>query len=144
MTDKLITIARFTYGPDPVADAELAKLKLAAEGIDSFIAGKNFAGMYWLYSIACGGARIEVRQSDAERAVEILKDNKPADFEEVEESSTTEPLDDQCPNCHSGNVEYERFSKKLFYLSLLFLKFPLPFSKKSFKCNNCGHSWQDM
>ncbi len=41
MTDRLTTIAAFACGPDPASQAELAKIKLNANGIKCFLAGKD-------------------------------------------------------------------------------------------------------
>ena len=42
MAGKLVTIGRFSYGPDPVSEAEFARIKLEANGIKCFLAGKDF------------------------------------------------------------------------------------------------------
>jgi len=142
MSDKLVTIANFALGADPACQAELAKMKLNAEGIKCFLAGKYFVVMYWLYSLADHGIKLQVRQSDGERALEILGTNEKADIEESREDLTEESADLRCPKCRSEDIEYEKFSKKMFFLGILFFRFPLPFLKKSYKCNNCGHTWK--
>jgi len=48
MDDKLVTIRNFCYSPDPATEAELARIKLEAEGIKCFLAGENFVSTYWL------------------------------------------------------------------------------------------------
>lgn len=143
MADKLITIVNFTYGADPVSEAELAKMKLKSYGIECFLAGKNFVGMYWLCSGADRGVKLQVKESDATKALEILKNNKQTDHEETNEDLITESFDALCPKCLSENIEYEKFSKKAFYLSILFLRFPFPLLKKRYSCKNCGHTWKD-
>ena len=143
MTDKLITIANFAYGPDPASLAELARIKLEAEGIPCFLAGKNFIGVYWLLASADNGVKLQVRQSDAERAIEILNTHEQTAIDQTEYNDPTPHTPDiSCPKCNCEDVEYENFSRKLFYLSILFLKFPIPFLKKTYKCNNCGHTWK--
>jgi hypothetical protein len=56
MSERLVTIARFAFSADPVSEAELARIKLESEGIGFFLAGKNFAGVHWLASLADRGA----------------------------------------------------------------------------------------
>ncbi|MHC4069551.1 MAG: putative signal transducing protein [Planctomycetota bacterium] len=73
MVEKLVTIANFIFGPDPVSQAEIARMRLEHEGIDCFLAGKNFILMYWFYSAADRGVKLQVRQSDAEKAIEIIR-----------------------------------------------------------------------
>lgn len=65
----LITIANFPY---PI-DANLAKSRLEAEGIDCVLTNEHIAGMNWYWPLAIGGVGLQVSESDAERAVEILE-----------------------------------------------------------------------
>ncbi|RKY23974.1 MAG: DUF2007 domain-containing protein, partial [Planctomycetota bacterium] len=65
MADKLITIARFN---EPL-QAEMAKIKLDVEGINCFLAGENFVGTYWLLANAEGGVKLQVKETDAEKAL---------------------------------------------------------------------------
>jgi len=138
MADRLITIATF----DEPLKANMAKIKLESEGIGCFLAGENFVATYWLLANAEHGIKLQVKKSEAERALEILGTDEKVDTEQVEENLTPEPINPQCPKCHCNNVEYEKFSKKLFYLSILFLRFPIPLPKKIYKCKNCGHTWK--
>ena len=141
MTDRLVTIANFAFGPDPASEAELARIKLETEGISCFLTGKNFIATYWLLSGANHGVKLQVRQSDAKRALEVLGTREKVNVEETDELSP-EPDIVKCPKCGGDDIEYEKFSRKAFYLSILFLKFPLPFLKKSYRCNNCRHTWK--
>lgn len=138
MADRLITIATF----DEPLKANMAKIKLESEGIGCFLAGENFVATYWLLANAERGIKLQVKKSEAERALKILGTDEKVDTEQIEKNLTPEPINPQCPKCHCNDVEYEKFSKKLFYLSILFLRFPLPLLKKSYKCNNCGHTWK--
>ncbi|MDE2755718.1 MAG: DUF2007 domain-containing protein [Acidobacteriota bacterium] len=65
----LITIASF----DHTLDANLAKTRLEAEGIDCILTDEHITSMNWFWVPAIGGVRLQVRESDAERAVEILE-----------------------------------------------------------------------
>jgi hypothetical protein len=143
MTDKLVTIRNFTYGSDPASEAELARIKLQANGIRCFLAGKNFVSMYWLLSYAERGVKLQVRQSDAQKALEILETDTQIDFDDTEDRDMkSEPINPHCPKCGSNSVEYEGFSMKIFYIGILFFRFPLPFLKKEYKCLNCGEIWK--
>ena len=143
MADRLVTIANFAFGPDPTSEAELAKIKLEAEGIPCFLAGKNFIATYWLLSGVDRGIKLQVKESDVKRALEILGHKEQINIEEsLHKNSTPEQGVLICPACGCEDIEYERFSKKIFYLSILFLRFPLPFLKKSYRCNKCEHIWK--
>ena len=65
----LITIANFPY---PI-DANLAKSRLEAEGIDCVLTNEHIAGMNWYWPLAIGGVGLQVRESDAQRAMGILE-----------------------------------------------------------------------
>jgi len=143
MSEWLVTIRNFALGPDPVSAAELARLKLEFAGIPCFLAGKEFVAMYWLYSNADRGVKLQVRQSDAAEARKVLgaqaggADGRAVPQEEPEEAALS-----ACPRCGSDNVEYELFSKRLFYLGVLLLKFPLLHRRDAFHCNDCGCAWK--
>jgi Zn finger protein HypA/HybF involved in hydrogenase expression len=135
MTDKLITIANFN---EPL-EANLAKIKLESEGIKCFLLGENFVATYWFLSQADRGIKLQVKKSEAERALEILGTKEK---QKLEKDLTAEVYDLLCPKCHSENIEYEKFSRKAFFLSILFFRFPLPILKKKYKCKNCGYAWK--
>ncbi|MFZ0033622.1 MAG: hypothetical protein WAK60_01365 [Sedimentisphaerales bacterium] len=143
MAAKLVTIANFAFGPDPSSEAELAKIKLEVEGIPCFLAGKNFIATYWLLSGVDCGIKLQVKETDVKRALEILGRNEQISIEEnLHKDSTPETIALRCPVCGCEDIEYEKFSKKTFYLSILFLRFPLPLLKKHYRCNKCGHIWK--
>lgn len=143
MTDRFVTIGNFAFGPDPATEAEFARIKLEAEGIACFLTGSNFAATYWLCSGANRGVKLQVKESDVKKALEILGTHEKVPVEEAEQSeSAPEPDSVKCPKCNCDDIEYEKFSRKVFYLSILFFKFPLPFFKKGYRCNNCGHAWK--
>ena len=143
MKERLVTIRRFLGGPDPDFEAELARIKLESNGIWCFLAGKNFVSMYWLLSFAEGGIKLQVRKSDAERALKILENNTRIGFDKTEDRNMEpEPINPPCPKCGSESVEYEGFSTKMFYIGILLFRFPLPFLKKKYKCMNCGEIWK--
>lgn len=143
MSDKLVTIANFVFTPDPVSQAELAKIKLETEGIRCFLSGKNFIGVHWLCSAVAGGVKLQVKESDAKRALEILQTDEKVNVKALDNSLTPEPISGLCPKCYSDDVEYRRFSRTVFYLGILFFRVPLPLLRKSYKCNACGHSWKE-
>ena len=65
MAERLITIA--TFGES--LQAEISKTKLEDEGIKCLLAEDP---THSLYGFAAGGIRLRVRESDAERALQIL------------------------------------------------------------------------
>lgn len=141
MADRLITIANFN---EPL-EANLAKIKLESAGIKCFLSGENFTATYWLLSPADRGVKIQVRESEAKKALQILGAKEGQRLEKDEEKSlTAQTYDLLCPKCHSKDIEYEEFSRKAFFLSILFFRFPLPIPKKKYKCGNCGYVWKQL
>jgi len=62
-------IARY----DGMPEAHIAMGRLAAEGIESWLADEHLVQTDWLYSIAVGGIKLRVAEEDAERATKILE-----------------------------------------------------------------------
>jgi len=143
MEDDLVTIRNYAFGPDPASEAELARIKLESAGIPCFLAGREFASMYWLYSGANRGVKLQVKRSDAERALEVLGPEPTAPGRELEpQAGADESVTPLCPRCHSAEVVYERFSRRFFYLSLLVLGFPLLWGRGRYRCDRCGCTWK--
>ena len=63
----MTTIATF---PTP-EDAHLFRAYLESRGIEGFLRDENTAQLFWIYSNAIGGVRLEVADEDAEEAAEI-------------------------------------------------------------------------
>ncbi|MFQ5926415.1 MAG: DUF2007 domain-containing protein [Terriglobia bacterium] len=69
MPEKLVTIATFSQ---PI-EAHLAKTKLESEEIQCFVADEHTTRMFRFFSPFIGGIKLQVRESDVERAMEILQ-----------------------------------------------------------------------
>jgi len=135
VSESFITLLSFSQ---PI-EANVAKGRLESEGVEVVLLDEHTVNINWLYSNAIGGVKLQVRESEVEKAQEILSR---LDEEEV---SPEEESDDElthCPSCNSTNVTYELFSKRLFFLSWLLLNFPLPFVKRSWRCKECDHHWK--
>ncbi|HEX2644072.1 MAG TPA: DUF2007 domain-containing protein [Thermoanaerobaculia bacterium] len=58
-------------------EAQLAKARLDAEGIDAVIADENFTRLYVALSSTLGGVKVQVREESAARAAELLTRPQP-------------------------------------------------------------------
>jgi len=67
---KLVTIAAFH---DPI-QAHLSRMRLETNGITSFLADEYIVSIQPFYSSAVGGVRLQVRDTDVTRALEILNE----------------------------------------------------------------------
>lgn len=128
---ELVTIQKYT----DLANAELAKSQLEAEGIYCFLANANFIGANALYSIAVGGVELQVLQKDSKKALEILslEGNDLATF--IDSENQLSP--DVCPFCGSENLKFEDKAKRSGAWSLLF-NFPFLFMRKKIYCQDCN------
>ena len=122
----MITLTTVTY----IDEADLLCIKLAESGIQTFVPDQNTAVAQPLFSGAIGGIRIQVDEGDLARAREILGEQP-----QVNRGMFT------CPQCQSDSVDYERISKRLAFLSLLLIGFPLLWIRRTCVCQTCGHKW---
>jgi hypothetical protein len=130
---RIIVAATFD---SPVA-AEFAKARLEAEGIRATLQGQHHVAMHWSINNAVGGVKLLVWEEDVQRAREILELKCP-NLEHNGQDTSKVP---QCPKCASTDVFYERWNRKMVFLSYLFLFLPLPFFKRKLVCDSCKAQW---
>lgn len=130
------TIAVF----DHVMEAEIAKGRLEAEGIEAFVQDENLVVQNWLYRNAIGGLRLQVAANDADRATEILA-SMTFDDQDLEPDLAGVEDADLCPSCRSDELEYVRSEKRSAYLSWLLVGFPILARPRQIRCAACSHSW---
>ncbi len=135
--NNLVTIATYSHP----TEAYIPKTKLGSEGIWAFVADGDTVAANWLYSNAIGGVKLRVKAEDVERALEILtQEAEPLEWDEEELGEADE--EERCPECGSLNTCYERYAMRWIFLSWLILQFPLPFFKRTWQCQECGHTWK--
>lgn len=115
-------------------EAQIARAKLDSEGIPAYIADEHTINMQWLYSNALGGVRLQVPQSFAQQAIEVL----------AEDCSETlihqEGIDlITCTECGSTDTEAHQIGRRWAFLVFLGLDFPLFPVKNTVRCRECGH-----
>ncbi len=133
---KLVTIGLYSHP----YEADLARARLAAEGIDSFAADEFLVNLNWLYSNAVGGIRLQVAEPDVESARQILAEDSAENL--PEEFQQDEPVV-KCPRCGSSATHYiDLGSKWLTYLSWLVLMYPLIRFRKRMQCSDCKFEWK--
>ena len=110
-------------------DAHLAVSMLQGSGVEAWLRDEATANLYWLYSNAIGGVKVEVADEDVERAREILELPKEA-------SGLL-----KCPKCDSENINLRQMNL-LFALGLIFLSLILPHRKNKADCLDCGESFE--
>jgi len=132
MTEKMVTIGSYSTP----YEANMVKSQLESAGIPVFIADEYTIGMNWMYSNALGRVKVQVPESLAAEAQELLAS-------EVE-TSTTQDLSTaaaSCPKCGSKNIR-DFLDKRSSFLTWLLLGFPLLVPSKKKRCSDCNHYWR--
>lgn len=133
---KPVLIGRFAH---PV-EAELACSRLQAEGIRARVADANTISIQPYYSALLGGVKLLVDECDAERALQILGEDRSSEAElESADTGATPDTAQRCPQCGSPDFKKTQKAQPLkIFLSWLLLGYPLPFLKKRSACARCG------
>ncbi|WP_055142971.1 putative signal transducing protein [Jiulongibacter sediminis] len=126
---EMIILTSYTYPHE----AQVAKLKLDAEGIHSYLKDELTVQAQHFLSPAFGGVKLMVKQEDLELAKKHLN----------EAGLIQKPEGPICPNCSSENIEKEKKTGVALLLSKLFLGLPFSFTKERFGCLNCGQDWKN-
>jgi DNA-directed RNA polymerase subunit RPC12/RpoP len=154
--EKFITVLTFTF----VYEAAIIRGRLESEGIPCFVQDELTIQVAPFYSNAIGGVKLQVRESDLNQAIEILKEtgyikedgwhpskesllpNKHADEQQI----TKKGIEIICPNC--GSEEVVKCKKAgWFFLLTSFLLLPFcslfsPFFHKTYYCFDCKHEFK--
>lgn len=135
--EERVVVAAFTFP----WEAELARARLASEGIHAVLGDENLVRLDWFVSQAVGGVKLLVAESEAGRAAEILR--RRAELPEIglvtDSDAAGAPT---CPRCRSANLSYERWSRSGFVGTLLLLGFPIPIPQPRWRCGRCKAIWR--
>ena len=156
LSDRLVTLTSYAT----VQDAEVARGVLDAAGIDAMIAEEHTASI--APYMTRPGARLQVLESQAEAAAQILNDtDENAVAEDAGLSDATLPLAEPevCPACGSPDVHRTRKALRAllivaltlgvgvavdqtmaaFFVMLAALAFTLVAPR--WRCYDCSHAW---
>jgi hypothetical protein len=129
---QLVTVGVYDYAEE----AQANKIKLESAGLRVWLADEKTNNADWLLKTALGGIKLQVDQTQAEKAVRILESTGKIKITPVVDKALV------CPTCGSADVRYERFATRWVFLSILLAGFPLPFLAKKWHCKSCGQIWQ--
>ena len=119
------TIATFSK-PE---EAHLFRTRLEAAGISAFVQDEYVVQLNWLLSNAIGGVRVQIADDDLESASEFLAADSPQPTPDAEEVV--------CPMCGSSLIAPDEKPRRIAYLSLWLLGFPLLFTR--WRCSACSN-----
>jgi hypothetical protein len=125
----LVTISRYSMP----YEAHIARARLDSEGIPAFVADEHTINMQWMYSNALGGVRLQVPESYAEAAIEVLAEDREQDLIDQEGCET-----EVCQSCGSTATEFYQIGRRWAFLVFLGFNFPLFPVKNGIKCKQCG------
>lgn len=135
--DKLKTIKTVTYAHEagPIRNI------LEANGIFCFLKDELTIQAYPFYSNALGGVKVQVNESEADQAIEILKQH--GAWEAVEPQTlmvrNASGKLTECPSCGATDLSIVRSpSKILFAIGFFLFGFPLPYFTHLYHCYNCS------
>ena len=121
------TIATFSK-PE---EAHLFRTRLEAAGVQAFVQDEHFVQLDWLYSNAIGGVRVQIADEDFDAVREFLAADSP--------QSSPNAVDVVCPECGSHETAPDEFPRRIAFLSLLVISFPLLFTRRRWRCSSCHH-----
>ncbi len=130
MTGKMVCIASYST---PVV-ANIVKLYLESNGILCNIIEEDRDDFSWSYFNTGNTAKLEVLESEAAIAEEILNaiisDGNLLEFEK------------SCPLCGSTHIEAKKTTLLKYFLYFFLLYIPFLFEKSAYSCKDCGNIWK--
>ena len=124
--NNLITIKHYVFPHELLID----KSKLESFGIECFTKDELTVQVHNFYSNAIGGIKLQIRESDLEKAKDVLKD-----LPDIKTDYPDSKLN--CPNCESGNVKGIGLNGKISLILLMIIGLPIPIFSGKFHCFEC-------
>lgn len=135
--DRPVTVASFLQ---PI-EAHLARARLESDGIECFVVDEHIVGVQWLYAVAVGGVKLQVRSWQSEHAREVLASCQ-AETRTSSDWITADLAAPRCPRCGSLRIEPSRLSRGARLASGLLLGLRLVGRRRDTRCRHCGHRWR--
>ena len=112
------------------------RTRLEAVGIEAFVQDEHVVQLYWLYSNAIGGVRVQIADEDVESAREFVAADVPQPCPEAEDVT--------CLRCGSRHTAPDEWPRRLAFLSLLIVHFPLLLMPRRWLCSACHHIFRPL
>jgi hypothetical protein len=132
--ERLVTVSAYTIP----YEADIARSLLESEEITVFLMDYRTIYMYWLYSSALGGIKLQVRRDDLTLATEIIE----AALQTGQEQ-TLDYSEGLCPVCRGIKTTPVVLGRRWAVLTWMLLGIPLVWPWVRLRCSSCGHTWRD-
>lgn len=152
-SEKFITVLTATFG----YEIAVIRGRLETEGITCFVQDELTVQVNPFYSNAIGGVKLQVKESDLNQAIEILKetgyikDNNlqpPTELPRYEDYYSDEQQEENdkvkifCPLCGSDEVVKTKKAGWLFLVTSILFASPTPFLQKWYYCFDCKQEFR--
>ena len=136
---ELITFRTF----DNPINAHIVKTRLESDEIECYLFDENISTLNPLYNVTIGGIKLKIKNTDLERAEDIVKESELPEFLDENNKKI------KCPKCKSTEF-YSGFKSMKgikgilsAIISLTLTVFPL-YYKTVYKCKKCGYEFKDI
>ena len=119
--------------------AYLAKSRLEFEGIPAWVADDYHINLKWTISMALGGVKIKILESDIEDALKVLNTDCSEALEQIEFPDIED--EERCTKCNSLNLRLYNPTRKAAALTLL-TGLPIFYFRKRLECLDCGNTME--
>ena len=133
---RLVTVRRYR----DLSEAIVARAVVEGAGIYCFLQNENVVRLDWQISNFLGGIRLQVAETDAAAAEELLSAPVPASIAMGGEPEYIQP---RCPRCDSLDISFEGANRGAALAALYLFSLPAPTGEKRWRCNSCGLLWVD-
>jgi DNA-directed RNA polymerase subunit RPC12/RpoP len=152
--ETFVTVLTATYG----YEIAVIRGRLESEGNTCFAKDELTVQVNPFYSNAIGGVKLQVRESDLNQAIEILKETGYIQDKAVQPSNESSRLNDYseeqqnrtdaakifCPICGSEEVAKTKKAGWLFLITSLLFTCPTPFLQKRYYCFDCKQEFSAL
>jgi hypothetical protein len=133
---KLVTLRRYR----DLTEAIIARGVVESAGIEVYLQNENTVRLDWVISNGIGGILLQVEESDAPAALQLLEQPIPRS---IAFDGTEDFEQPHCPKCGSIDVIYQAEHLKTAFTGAMLLAIPSPTGRTISICNACGARWED-
>lgn len=114
MSDKLVTLKKFTYS----YEAMVLKSRLESEGIYCVLFDEGITGAHPFLSNAVGGIKLNIRETDTEHALKIVKE---VEEKEKMQSEVPDEADNYFREEEAKKAKYDKIGAPMMWIWFLTL-----------------------